>query len=296
MQTFNDTRKTDWFGDNDADAEDQHAADIGSAQAVTITDPAPSVPVPTSFDHLTYAQAKAIMDQPRIAKQGTKKLDQNTYLRREGDRFFIRLHNTDIIELWYDRTYLYSGGWQTVTTKARLNEYGPAGVRIWQERGVWYVRYSGNGDPKQRVLFHEGIEIKADGTIRSTGTETEAEVKGEQAKITAYAKAFTDKLLAGEIDKPGPGDCLFCQFVDVKTGKPIDNADHLRSHIEESYFVPSLLVAIVNDSKRLSIMVKHFIIETLIGKPVNEWGRDIVQSQLPGAIRTYLREKLGRVR
>lgn len=81
----------------------------------------------------------------------SRKIDNNTRLERiNADEIGVKLHATYVVR--YKRNgsiTIHSGGWQTVTTKDRINNYSPA--RISQRAGVWYM---GDGEP-----FEEGAEV-----------------------------------------------------------------------------------------------------------------------------------------
>ena len=69
----------------------------------------------------------------------SRKVANNTYLqRREEGKIVLKLHNTDIITwLPNGEAEFYAGGYQTVTTKSRMNEYTPS-LSIYQKKGIWY--------------------------------------------------------------------------------------------------------------------------------------------------------------
>ena len=117
-----------------------------------------------------------------LGKRETKKLDNNTYLYRiDENTLGIKLHNTTIIEI--NRVQLESGdsvthyllrtgGFQTVTTKDRLNKFTPA--RISQINFIWYFFPS-------RIAFTEGAVVDETGDLvpvfaefpkRSSNTKT----------------------------------------------------------------------------------------------------------------------------
>lgn len=78
------------------------------------------------FDDLLQGRNKA-----------SKKIAHNTYAIRQGDNIAIRLHQTDIIVFSPCGDTVYNtGGWYSVTTKQRLNRFGPVGV--YQKKGEWY--------------------------------------------------------------------------------------------------------------------------------------------------------------
>lgn len=104
-----------------------------------------------------------------LGKRTSRKIGNNTYLER---RYFdshepiaVRLHNTDIV-IFHDNgvAALYSGGWQTVTTKDRLNKVlRPLGVGIVQRNHVWTV----HGEYHEPVRFIEGFIVKTGGARES---------------------------------------------------------------------------------------------------------------------------------
>lgn len=163
-----------------------------------------------------------------------RKLGNNTYAeRRNGDAIAIRLHQTDILTFHADgRIVANTGGWKTRTTKDRLNQYLPD--TISQHRGKWTVR---------GLEFADGMTWHPDGTI--TGAASENDSKEETAlrkEIDRYCKSLVAAL---PLPTPGAGDCFYCQFTEEKTALPLGevskNTDHLREHLKENYFVPSMV-------------------------------------------------------
>ncbi len=138
-----------------------------------------------------------------------------------------------------------SGGWQTVTTKDRLNKYGP--VRISQaRRGEWGVvcGYVSDGNGAPPVTWQDGITYQA-GRLTHCGPAPER-VRKERAKVRKFAGEFMAKLEAGKVPHPSAGDCWYCGLRNVGTGKPVGECfgdkDHIVSHLKERYYVPSLLL------------------------------------------------------
>lgn len=83
---------------------------------------------------ITYSDAVSTLgEKVRV------KIDHNTFLiRLDPQTFAVRLHATDIVKIHDDGTFtLANGGWQTVTTKDRINKFSP--VRIHQKNGTWFV-------------------------------------------------------------------------------------------------------------------------------------------------------------
>jgi hypothetical protein len=115
-----------------------------------------------------FAEALAAFDSvKRGSRIGSIRIGNNTYLESyvDGcsvDRICVRLHETNIVEFWADgRVILNSGGYRTVTTKERINQFiRPAG-RIHQDAGVWYYSalYPDGAVYAQRV-FEDGLAIQ----------------------------------------------------------------------------------------------------------------------------------------
>lgn len=76
-----------------------------------------------------------------------RKVGNNTYASVLDDGSVgVTLHATMVVVIHPDDCVtLNSGGWRTVTTKARMNDY--CGNRIYQRRHQWYVRIDGQDVP-----------------------------------------------------------------------------------------------------------------------------------------------------
>ena len=61
----------------------------------------------------------------------------------------VYLHNNLIAKITYYSVQLFDGGWQSVTTKSRLNalldQVGKMGEGVFQKNYSWFFRFS-NGD------------------------------------------------------------------------------------------------------------------------------------------------------
>lgn len=86
----------------------------------------------TNYDEAqTYLGTKADRPLP-----GTK-----TRLVRLGDNCIaVRQHRTHIVCYYADQpTTIDDGGWQSVSTKRKINQYTPDNFQVWQEDFVWYT-------------------------------------------------------------------------------------------------------------------------------------------------------------
>jgi len=245
-----------------------------------------------------------------------RKLENNTYLERHDDYISVRLHDTDIIELYPDgKTVLNTGGWRTVTTKDRLNKFAPdtirGHIRISQEKRVWYViQVSPDYDWSKAVkyIFRDSFTYNS-----KTGEISEAlfnpsngkAVNKVKRQISNFAKAYMIALDSGDVPAPSNGDCFYCAMRDTNgTGKTLGelngHADHILNHFEENYFVPSLMARAV-EMFPVSIATKNWYLAGLWDKSADEQtratairaGRGIGQEQLKRALVRYLSRQLG---
>lgn len=95
----------------------------------------------------------------RHSARWSGKLANNTYLRqtRDGD-FEIVLHRTPIVTYYRDGSIMLdTGGWNTVTTRARMRA---AGFCVGTTAGVLTVRWMGS-----EWAFHRTIALCPDGRV-----------------------------------------------------------------------------------------------------------------------------------
>lgn len=101
---------------------------------------------------MTHSEAVSMVHGKRNAKR--RKVGNNTYAEILHDNSVgIMLHSTYVVKIHPDDTYtLQTGGWQTVTTKDRINQYSP--VRVYQRKYEWFVKIHGKEYP-----FMEGMVV-----------------------------------------------------------------------------------------------------------------------------------------
>lgn len=215
----------------------------------------------------------------------TRKIANNTRIRRTEDGgCAIKLHNTDIMtEDAAGVITVNTDGWKTVTTKSRLNDYLPTGVRIDQEGGVWYWRKG-----LERVApFTDGDKVTASGMILPSASFSDASKTRQLiARINSYAKKCGE---AVPLPIPSGGDCWFCLMFDDGT---TSNVDHLLSHMSDNdfYIVPSLVSRAMREKGCSSI-----VIASAFGQ-AGARGTDVAPSYVTRAVRSYLKKRLGLAR
>ena len=94
-----------------------------------------------------------------------RKIGHNTVARHRGDLIVVRLHYTDIVQLRPNGAMnLNPGGFHTVTTKERINQFLPPTVGLTQKDWDWFL-VSRKPGWEYRVPFRDFIEVDADGRI-----------------------------------------------------------------------------------------------------------------------------------
>lgn len=106
---------------------------------------------------LTYQNCKdlTMRDLPSIKETG-RRLETNVWLVVHEECFAVRLHNTEILEIYPDKYRLYNGNWRTKLTSTKLSKYSPVNIFSLKKKWRWYYK----GDTHQNInMFEEGMEI-----------------------------------------------------------------------------------------------------------------------------------------
>lgn len=105
---------------------------------------------------MSFGHAESI-----LGSRDSKKVANNTFLVRvDKNTIVVRHMQTDVVTINRDGTYiLNNGGWQTLTSKDRINTYGP--VSVAQKKGNWFVfDKEGNAIP-----FVNGMKVRFNGEV-----------------------------------------------------------------------------------------------------------------------------------
>jgi len=236
------------------------------------------------------------------ALKSTRKVYNNTleYELINGG-FGIQLHDTEILRSNEDgQIILSSGGYKTSTTKTRLNHYLSefnTGFVIYQEKGIWYLAKLPWNDDHNSV-FEDGITLTMNFEIGkyivSNSGGNAKDILRLQAKILKYSKGYTMAFIDGKIEPPSGGDCWMCLMVGTD-GQAMGGIDHLKSHIREKYYVPSLLVNVIKNHSGLISEVCKWVVAEKWGQNPNDCSQfyDIAARQIQSAIKRYLRQQFG---
>ena len=84
----------------------------------------------------------SIFKKIKRSESGVKLVAPNTLRIENQNGYTIRLYNTDIltVNLLNNTLVLFSGGYNTHTTRARIREFLPSGLSFYQNKGEWYIR------------------------------------------------------------------------------------------------------------------------------------------------------------
>jgi hypothetical protein len=227
--------------------------------------------------------------------------------------------NTDIMT-WYPdgNIALDTHGWLTMTTKERLNWGMPKHWGISQDHKLWYLRHwkefhepadpttTWDHQPYRNTWKDVGSWVYADGMIFNpeTGVITGAgeDQKALVRKLKLYVRKYMEALSTGQVQAPGPGDCLYCAALrdteDLTTEFGRQYAkEHMLLHIDENYFVPSLLNnAVKEHANKVSPVALWYLGSfwnpgEFAGLKLD--GDKFHARQLGGALQTYLGRRLG---
>ncbi len=213
-----------------------------------------------------------------------RKVANNTYVERhpstDGDTFALRLHATDVVR-WLPNgdTVLSTGGWYTVTTKARINDALPGGWRLWSQRGRWMLS-TGPWDNPVSFRFQDGITLHEDGTVSGevprTVQETEDAANAQMRKaVAAFVRSIKPEDIVRQFDDSA-GDCFLCRFGDTGC---------LAEHVAERYFHLTLA--------RRAIEARGYRSpDTILGMIYHDAKRGQVDTLLTDNLRKYLRKNL----
>ena len=128
---------------------------------------------------VTAAQGVA-PDKPRTIANNTLE-----YTDQDGARV-IRLHQTDIIRRKGDNVTLSTGGWQSMTTKERLNTFSP--FRVGSHKGQWTVTTDAGTFPFSDGCTFNAVTGAPVGRTVANGDKAARQLAQDKKLIAAYVK------------------------------------------------------------------------------------------------------------
>lgn len=147
-----------------------------------------------------------------------RKLSRNTTAHRDYSgltrAIFIQYHNTDILSFYPNGDIrMHIGGWFTVTTKQRLNQYLPNGFGVYSYKGTWMVWKWGGHFPGPQAIFENGMTLHLDGSI--SGAQSFADWEADrlegirQSRSRGAKKAAATRVFARESIRQLGGEAYF---------------------------------------------------------------------------------------
>lgn len=189
-------------------------------------------------------------------------------------------HQTEVLIEDQDGWTVNSGGWKTPTTKARLNDYLP--LSIYQRNGIWYW--------KDGTMFTDGDRVTFDGRlIAQAKPESEKADKQLRKRILKYARLCSNAI---PLAHPSGGDCWYCCMVTENKetlGDAFKATDHLESHMEEEYAVPSLVYHALKEAGNTQFVIAGAF------KQDQDTGylQDIAKERTKRAVAKYMYRRFG---
>lgn len=201
-----------------------------------------------------------------------------------------RLHHTDVVTIRANGdVVLDSGGWKTPTTKERINACVPGLIRVFQNKGLWFVTKEG----QSVIPFFDGMTIKK-GKLPKVKIDASKKEEALRKAIKKYA-ARIHKLET--VPEPDSGDCWLC-LMETKKGQTMGESggieserEHLKRHIEEGYLHGSIILRAMRAVGNTDIGIALYWRQAN-QEGSNNWGRQAMAR----ALRRYLYQKFGLVR
>ena len=103
----------------------------------------------------------------------------------------IRLHKTDILTIWPNGAFeIATGGWNTITTRGRLNQFLPEGWGVYTSRGeIHLIHRKASAETGAGVWrFRETIKVSAKGSVKPDVSDAKMDALRKQ--IGAYMRAW----------------------------------------------------------------------------------------------------------
>ncbi|MAG25779.1 hypothetical protein CMI47_09395 [Candidatus Pacearchaeota archaeon] len=186
-----------------------------------------------------YRQAQEYMEGARDRSAGRPLDGKGTRLMEHPEGFSIRYHDTDVVIIKpRNRWVVHTGGWDTPTTRQRINEYSPANV--FAEKGLTWLQARGRnpdegwGADIPRYMMEDGsFTVNSRGRVLGAGKPwTRAEIKEIDRVQKRMRKDFSSQVvMTPEFGGTGylpprlqdPGYCYQCR--DGKWGDDLTRED-----------------------------------------------------------------------
>ena len=114
------------------------------------------------FSSLIMRKIETNMNAAVQSNRDWSSSNTTVHFNEETQTSIVRLHGNKIAEVTDDTMTIFDGGWQSNTTKSRLNalcdEFCIAGEGVFQKDFVWYVRKFAGAINGKNVYVNEKFE------------------------------------------------------------------------------------------------------------------------------------------
>ena len=240
----------------------------------------------------------------RPAPEGAK---NTRIIRLDEHSIGLKLHDT-VIVIYSDNgtIQLNTDGWQTVTTRERMNRWQNK-FSIHQTQFIWYITYQ-----NETYLFEDNMYLTYDNKVLSSDLkpikpydkQAIKKAKALKCKVDAYCNEMVNRFINQKLPMHDAGDCLLCSMVRVDNNEPLgmNDSSHILSHIKEKYYVPSLFNNMINEALKpnqvygLAQIDKHNIAwcyKQNGWESTEPWGLEITEKRLKMLFKRYIRRHIG---
>lgn len=214
-----------------------------------------------------------------------RKTEYETAIVTDGDGSpVVRLFDTHIVTYHEDGSVtLNSGGWHTVTTKRRMNDYQDV-CYVYQDDNVWYVNTQGVGGwdipEKERLVFEDGMRVYPDGTVKLSGNRgpSPSEQRDLAADVNKYAREIAQQVADGWLDWEG--------------SDPQPTAEEIEEWMANGQYHARLVWAGAK-ARGMAALPYAWLGKVLGGDPLNDWEAGILRDNVYRGVRKYMRLTLG---
>ena len=232
-----------------------------------------------------------------LGKKQDRPYGNNTRVQRRGKSIAIKHFDTDIMLFSENEIVMDCQGWRSATTKSRLNDNLPSPWMVCQEKGVWYLQEGWNNETS--YVFKDGITITFGGGygfsdyVSGSGNPNNIKKLHKLSRqINKYAKNYVKELVNGNVPAPSNGDCWGCLLKD-ENGKTALGNDHLISHMDENYYVPSLLMNAIDEFALSHIALWYIQGKWNVDNQENmDFCKDVFERQAKSSIVRYMKRQL----
>ncbi len=241
-------------------------------------------PIPRSYEEAAATLGTRFF---KYVGYNTELRNRNAYF--EAPTIALTLHGTIIVAYQENTWSLYAGGYFTQTTKNRMSQALPVGIRLWSKEGRWYVGYE-----DVCHTFAEGMKItKVGDNYEFSGTGQRVFLRADRKlrrRISDYSKLCSEviPLPRETVDQATCAQCNHEYSFTLSDTQGV-HAGHLDSHMAQKEVPFHLLYKALNDS-----FVPSYCYDAVDGgRPVAIYRMNEVRKEIRRSMQRYLLKRFG---